>query len=157
VESDYIYMLGERNEEGTGFADAVIDVNDAKALLTVAIDAYYTTKRFTVFAQYDSPMFRKQIRSAYATALRYASTGSYVVTIRHNVDEVKDVNGNLLWTDKVMSCAADDTGKVIKKMEYANGTNGYRHIWQVRNNVLNQDLAMVKMTVNGRIFHARAT
>ena len=172
AQNGFIYRLGQRPEgNGAGFVDTVYD-NDANTFTDEAIDAWYDTKNFPVLSHYrahlrtpyDTAAMKKFIRRMYITALRnpQLTVGGVLqpvpsLDVMHVSNERKDASGNEDWTTHTIVVTDPTTGKTTKRVDYANelASIGYRHKFRFRNNIPNQDLTAVQITIKSFIFNER--
>jgi len=167
VESDYIYVLGERGDIN-GFVDH--DVTSSPAS-TVAIDAYIITKNFDLFDdRFDSPRFKKQLRHIYITSQTFDASAEGSTTVgtynlefgwrpderKYDADGIGYSKGQAYWTVKNFAVGVDDlTGKINGELNFPNYQPAKRHQFRFRNNTANQDFGFMKFELEGKVFHAR--
>lgn len=154
--TDHIFNLGTKTNDY--IADKNTDGTD------VAIDAYFTTKNYDAFSQYDNGSRKKKPRKMYVTSRKYVLyTGTYNLKVKYRGDEEKYTESdgtNFVdddkWTTKTMSVANTQTsGKINSRIDFPNTQPKKRWQFMFQNDTIHQDLGILSFILKGWFLHGR--
>ena len=152
IESDYIYRLTAPATMGA-YSDTNVTTGGQEA-----IDAWFVTKNFDRFAEYDSPRKKKIQRRMFITSNRFilpAQQTAYQLLVGYRKDDLSDTFGNRIFTELTLNVGDITPGKINERLDFKNEQPGKRHQYRFRNNQTGQDIGLLEFTLEGRIAHRR--